>query len=46
MQDKLKKHYKFVDNIEQLKQEMSKLDPKVVDGVGANCAVQIDTPLM
>ncbi len=35
-------NYKFVDNIEQLKQEISKLEPKAVDGVGANCAVQID----
>jgi selenocysteine-specific translation elongation factor len=34
-------NYKFVDNIEQLKQEIRRLEPKAVDG-GENCAVQID----
>jgi len=32
-------NYKFVDNIEQLKQEISKLEPKAVDGGEEDCAI-------
>jgi selenocysteine-specific translation elongation factor len=34
-------NYKFVDNIDQLKQEISKIEPKAVDE-RADCAIQID----
>jgi hypothetical protein len=33
-------NYQFLDNIDQLKQEVSKLEPKSVDG--GDCIIQMD----